>query len=282
MLVDSAVARGHTLEIINARDCQLEFLRTPQILVQNKKPRGIASLIVRPNFRGIDLDLHIGVIKQFELAGIRVINNHLAVIRAKNKLRQLQILTRHKIPMPRSYVVRSPDFIEDMVNHIGSYPVIIKSLVGSFGVGVAIVETQRALRSLIEFIVHDDSSTGPVIIQEYVKEARGRDVRVFIVGKKIIAAMERIARKRGEFRSNFSLGGQIRLAELTDKEKSIALKAAEVCDLEIAGVDIIRSEKGPMVLEINSNPGLEGITQATGIDVAGAIIEYAASIAKKF
>ncbi len=237
-------------------------------------------LLTRANFRGIDLDMHIGVIKQFELEGIPVINRSLPVIRAKNKLRQLQVLTRYKIPMPRSYVVRSAQYIEEIVKKIGSYPVIIKSLVGSAGIGVAIVETGRALRSLIDMIVHDDAS-GPLIIQEYEREIKGRDLRVFIIGGKIVAAMERIAKKRSEFRSNFSLGGHVKVAELTKKECDISLAAARACDLDIAGVDIVRTSKGPKVLEVNSTPGLEGITLATGIDIAGEMIKYAVTIAKK-
>lgn len=280
MLIDAAQKRGHTLELVYAKDCQLAFLKKPFILINNKRPSNIRALIVRPSFHGHDLEMHIGLIKQFELSGIRVINNHLSVMRAKNKLRQLQIFNKHHIATPQSYVVRSSSYIEQMAKKIGSFPLIIKTLGGSLGVGVSIVESQRALRSLVEMIVNDDDAP-PLIVQEYVKEAKGRDIRVFVVGGKIVAAMERIARKKGEFRSNFSLGGKVRITELTKKEQYLALKAARVCDLEIAGVDIIRTKQGPKILEINSNPGLEGITEATGIDVAGAIIEYAVRVASK-
>lgn len=281
MLVESGQKLGHEVEIIYSRDCQLAFLKKPFVLIHNKRPHDINVILVRANFKGIDLDLHIGLIKQFEIEGFPIINRSLPVIRAKNKLRQLQVLTKHKIPMPHSYVVRSAEYIEDITKKIGSYPVIIKNLSGSLGLGVSIVESQRALRSLIDMIIHDDSSSGPLIIQQYEREAKGRDLRVFVVGGKIIAAMERIAKKRGEFRSNFSLGGTVRIAELTKKECEIALAATRVCELDVAGVDIIRTSKGPKVLEINSTPGLEGITLATGIDIAGKMIEYANEFVKK-
>lgn len=280
MLMDAAQKQGHELVPLYARDCQLEFVKKPRILHKNKVVRGVKMLIVKPTFGGGDLDYHITTIKQFELAGVPVINPHGPVTRAKNKIRTMQVLKRKNIPMPKSYVVRSAEYIEDVMDDIGSHPVILKSAIGSKGVGVSIIESKRGLRSIVDMLVEDENSA-PIILQEYVKESRGRDLRVFIVGNKIVAAMERIARKRGEFRSNFSLGGKVKVAELSSKEKRIAIAAAKALGLDIAGVDLIRSKDGPKVLEVNSNPGLQGITEATGIDVAGKIIKYAVKRAQE-
>lgn len=280
LLGTAAKKQGHTLVPIYARDCQMKFSgKKPHILVKNKKPH-IGVLLVRANFLNDSLDFHAGLIKQFEIAGIPVVNTHLAVLRAKNKLRALQTLSRNKVPIPKTYVVKSSDYIDRVVDDIGSYPVILKTLSGSHGHGVSIVESRRGLSSIIEMMIQHEGAA-PLTVQEYVKESKGKDIRVFIVGKRIIAAMERIAAKKGEFRSNFHLGGRVRVAEMSHKEKDIAFAAVDAMGLDIAGVDILRTKNGPKVLEVNANPGLEGITQATGRDVAGEIIKYTAKRAKR-
>ncbi|MBU0661286.1 RimK family alpha-L-glutamate ligase [Patescibacteria group bacterium] len=274
LLEEAAEKRGHKLKLIFANDCQLQFSKkTLGIKVDGKKPKDLYALLIRANFLGTDLDFHSSIIKQFELTGIDVINKHSAVIRAKNKVKTLQVLKQNKIPIPHTYVVRSAEHIDQVVKDIGKYPVIMKSFSGSHGLGVAIVESKRGLKSMIELIIEDES-TPPLTIQEYIEESSGKDIRVFIVGGKIIAAMERIALARDEFRSNFHLGGEVKRVQLTPKEKKVALAATKACELDMAGVDILRSNKGPRILEVNANPGLEGITKATGIDVAGAIIDY--------
>jgi ribosomal protein S6--L-glutamate ligase len=274
-LLDKAAKKlGHEIEVIYARDVQMKFsAKRPEVLVKNKKPK-IDVLLVRANFLTGSLDFHAGLIKQFELAGITVINKKSAVIRAKNKLQSLQTLSRNKIPIPKTYVLRTPEHIDEIVKDIGSYPVIIKTMSGSHGMGVSIVEKKRGLTSLIDMMVNGEGSA-PLTVQEYVKESTGKDIRVFIVGKRIIAAMERIAVKKGEFRSNFQLGGRVRVIEMSRKEKDVAFAAIKACELDIAGVDILRTSTGPKVLEVNSNPGLEGITKASGRDIAGEMIKYA-------
>ena len=280
LLEEAAQKQGHVLDLIYAKNCQLEFLKKPRVLLDGKPLKGINVLIVKPTFGGKELDYHISTIKQFETGKYPVINMHGPVTRAKNKIRSMQVLLKKGIPMPKSYVVRSPEYIEEMVDDIGKFPVIIKAINRSQGAGVSIVESKRGLRSIIEMFVEDDTSA-PMIIQEYIKESSGKDIRVFVVGGKIIAAMDRIAKRRGEFRSNFSLGGRVKIAELSDEEKRLAKAAAKALGLDIAGVDLIRSKNGTKVIEVNSNPGLKGITQATGVDVAGAIIKYAVKRAEK-
>ncbi len=281
LLQEAAKKRGHTLEVISALDCQLRFTKRPEVLIKNKKPRGMNVLLVRANFLSGSLDFHSGLIKQFEIMGIPIINKHLPVLRAKNKQRSLQTLSRHNIPIPKTYIIRSPEYVDDVAKNIGSFPVIIKTLSGSHGWGVSIVESARGLKSLVGMIVNNRNAA-PLIVQEYIRESKGKDIRVFILGKRIIGAMERIATKRGEFRSNFHLGGRVRVAEMSRKEKDIAFAAVKACGLEMAGVDILRTKSGPKVLEVNANPGLEGITEATGRDVAGEIIKFTIKKAKQY
>jgi ribosomal protein S6--L-glutamate ligase len=273
LLRESAEKMGHELEIIKAKDCKMIFNDRSKLFVNSTPISGMKKLLSLPSFSGKNLLIHGNIIKQFELMGVRVMNSFDATSIAKNKISMLQALSVGKIPMPKTYAVRSAEYLGDIVKEIGSYPVILKSLSGSHGIGVSIVESQRGLRSVAEMFL-DSEDSGPLTIQEYVKESSGKDIRIFIVGGKIITAMERTARKRGEFRSNFVLGGKVAVAELSEEEKRLAKRAAKACGLDFSGVDLIRTKNGPKILEVNSNPGLEGITQATGKDIAGELIKY--------
>ncbi|MBI5254223.1 RimK family alpha-L-glutamate ligase [Candidatus Falkowbacteria bacterium] len=274
LLREAAEKRGHNFNIIYASDCQIKLARKPSLTIKNFDFKSIDVLITRANFLTANVDFNGSLIRQFELVGVPIVNKSLGVMRAKNKLKTLQILSHKNIPIPKTYMVSQSQNIEDIIADIGPFPVIIKSMAGSHGSGVSIVESKRGLRSIIDMIVRSDAAE-PVMVQEYVKESKGKDVRVFIVGKRIVGAMERIASKRGEFRSNFHLGGRVRVATMSRKEKDVAFAAIDACGLDIAGVDLIRTKTGPKVLEVNANPGLEGITKATGRDIAGEIIQYA-------
>jgi ribosomal protein S6--L-glutamate ligase len=279
LLRESAKNLGHELEIIHDHDCQMVFGKKPELLIKNHKLNKINVLIVRANPSGKNLEFRSSIIKQFEMIGVPVINTSIAVMYAKNKMKTLQLLTRKNVPIPKTYVVFHSQYIDDVIAGIGKFPVIIKPVSGSHGKGVSIVESKRGLVSIIDMITREDASE-PVIVQEYVKESKGKDIRVFVVGKSIVGVMERIATKRGEFRSNFHLGGRVRIATLTKQEVDIAFKAVNACGLDVAGVDILRTNNGPKVLEVNANPGLEGITRATGKDIAGSIIRYAVKKAR--
>lgn len=277
-LEEAAAKRGVALEYFDLSQCKLLFQPKPTVLLNGKKPR-FKKLLVRVSSFENFVELQSSVIRQFEYMGVRTVNSYSAAVLAKNKIRQTQALAKHKIPMPKTVALHSSLFLEESMDSIGRYPVIVKSSVGLKGIGVMMVESKRGLRSLVDAMSHDDNGyKGPLIVQEYIKESSGKDIRVFVVGGKIIAAMERIATKKGEFRSNFSIGGRVRIASLSSEEKKLAIKAAKAIGLDIAGVDIIRSKNGPMVLEVNTNPGLKGITEATGIDVAGSIIDYYLSL----
>ena len=277
---EAAQRLGHEIKVIFARDCQLKFDSRPGLVLKGIKIKDIKVLIVRANFLRSNLEFRHSLIRQFELAKVPLINGYLPIMKAKNKLRTMQILGQHKIPIPKTYIVSHPEYIDDVITDIGSFPVILKTLAGSHGSGVSIMESKRGLKSVIDILIKGDDSD-PVMIQEYVRESKGTDIRVFIVGKRIVGAMERIATRRGEFRSNFHLGGRVRVAEMSKEEKKMAFKSVAACGLDIAGVDIIRTKTGPKILEVNANPGLEGITEATGRDIAGEIIKYAVKIAKK-
>ena len=274
LLREAAEKRGHNFNIIYSSDCQIKLSRAPGLIIKNFDYQNIDVLIARANFLTANVDFNGSLIRQFELVGVPVVNKSIGVMRAKNKLKTLQILSQKNIPIPKTYMVSQSQNIENIIADIGPFPVIIKSMAGSHGSGVSIVESKRGLRSIIDLIVRSNAAE-PVMVQEYVKESKGKDVRVFIVGKRIVGAMERIATRRGEFRSNFHLGGRVRVATMGRKEKDVAFAAIEACGLDIAGVDLIRTKTGPKVLEVNANPGLEGITKATGRDIAGEIIRYA-------
>jgi len=281
-LKKSAENHGHTLNVFDMSQCKMIFGKNPYILIDGKRPR-LKTLLVRVGSYSKLVELQSMIIRQFEFMGVHTINSFDATMIAKNKIRQLQMLSQYRIAMPKTMVVHSSLFVKEVAKTIGSFPVIIKKPFGSQGVGVVLVESKRGLRSLLDMMTDtEENLSGSVIVQEYIREAKGKDIRIFVVGNKIVTAMDRIAVQRDEFRSNFSLGGKVRVAELTSQEKRLALRATAALGLDIAGVDIVRSKKGAQVLEVNANPGLKGITEATGKDVAGEIIKYYVSIASVY
>ncbi|MBN2529956.1 MAG: RimK family alpha-L-glutamate ligase [Deltaproteobacteria bacterium] len=270
LLIAAAESQGHELRIFSDMDCQMKFGNHPQVVIRGHNVADIQILFVRANLSGAKLQFRRTLIKQFELMGIHVLNREEAVMNAKNKLRNLQVLTEHNIPIPKTYVVSHAGDLDAALKDIGRFPIILKTPSGSQGKGVAIVESKRGLKSIIEMFDNGE----PIVLQQYVKEASGKDIRVFVVGNRIIGAMARETTQRGEFRSNFHLGGKVSMADLSDHEKTLAMAATKACSLDVAGVDILRTKEGPRVIEVNANPGLEGITMATGKDIAGEIIRF--------
>ncbi len=278
-LQDAVKALGHIPVVYKVEKCQLYFdNRRAEILYNNKPVKGCDVLIPRIDFcDGIDLE--ISIIKQFQLIGIPVVNKYLPIARAKNKLRTLQMLTKNKIPVPTTIVVRRFEYLDEAVKKVGGYPVVVKTPFGTEGREVIIIESRRSLYSALD-ILWRQSSSGILLIQQYVAEAAGSDFRAFVIGDKVVASMKRTA-KNGDFRSNLSLGGNAVSVNLTEKEQSLAVRATKVLGLDICGVDILRSKDGPMIMEMNANPGLVGITRVTGIDVAAEIVRYASLVAHK-
>ena len=269
-IVLAARARGHDVSVIDPLDFQIVVSRgRPSLLV------GGAAVprfdIVIPRIGASITNYGLAVVRQFDLMGVPVLNGAVSIARSRDKLRALQLLTRRKLDVPTTVCARSPAGVEAALSLVGGCPAIVKLQQGTQGIGTMIAETSQAVHSLLEtfWAMGQD-----IVLQEYVRESKGRDLRVIVVGGRVIAAMRRVA-KPGEFRANLHRGGKGDGLRLPRAYRSIAIRAAKAMGLEIAGVDMLESKSGPKILEINSSPGLEGIERATGIDVAGALVAYA-------
>lgn len=210
------------------------------------------------------------VLRQFELLGSYPLNESVAITRARDKLRSLQLLARQGIDLPITGFAHSPDDTGDLIELVGGAPLVVKLVEGTQGIGVVLAETRQAAESVIDAF---RGLNAHILVQEYIREAQGCDVRCLVVGGKVVAAIERQA-KPGEFRSNLHRGGTARKVVITAKERAMAVKAATTLGLDVAGVDILRADRGPLVMEVNASPGLEGVESTTGLDIAGMMIEY--------
>jgi ribosomal protein S6--L-glutamate ligase len=217
------------------------------------------------------------VLRQFEMMGVYPLNESVAITRSRDKLRSLQLLSRKGIGLPVTGFAHRPDDIQDLIKMVGGAPLVIKLLEGTQGIGVVLAETQKAAESVIEAFMGLKAN---ILVQEFIQEAGGADMRCFVIGDKVVAAMKRQA-KEGEFRSNLHRGGNASLIRITPEERSTAVRAAQTMGLNVAGVDLLRSNHGPLVLEVNSSPGLEGIESATGKGIAGTIIQFIETRAKQ-
>ncbi len=271
MIKDAIEKAGHQVTILYENEIQIRYGQRPNIFINGEPLIGLDAIIVRPAFKR-DPSIHSSIIRQLELNGYLVINGYLGVHRAKNKIRTLQLLDHFDLPMPKTVVLFSGEGLNNTLKDF-SFPVVIKSAYGSGGTGIFIAETKRSAAPIIEYLLKGEGSNDPIKIQEYIKESKGKDLRVFVVGKTIVAAMQRSA-KKGDFRANFHKGGSVHSVELTEDEKRIAIAASQHMGLNISGVDLLRTKNGPVIIEVNSCPGLEGITEATGIDIAGLIVKY--------
>ncbi|MBU1126556.1 MAG: RimK family alpha-L-glutamate ligase [Patescibacteria group bacterium] len=278
-IIKEAKERGHKVKVFFSPYVGLVFGNDKTLTYKGKAldPNDYDVLLVRPGFTK-DPSVNASIIKQFQLAGFYVLNGYIGVFRAKNKIRTLQMLDHFGIPVPKTVVVEDPAILEEAAREF-RFPVIIKSIYGTHGRGVFLAESERSLKPIVEYLT--TAEHGPVSLQEYIKEAKGKDLRVFVVGKKVLATMERVA-KSGEFRANFHKGGSVGVADLSPEEKKIAIKATQVLNLDIAGVDILRTNKGPKIIEVNSNPGLEGISKASGVNIAEKMVHFIEHRVEKF
>ena len=219
----------------------------------------------------------LAVLRQFEMLGIYPLNESVAIDRSRNKLRTLQLLSRAGIGLPRTAIAHKPEKAAEVIERVGGPPIVVKSLEGTQGLGVMIAETYRSAKSTIEAFRAEHVN---VMVQEFIEEAGNSDIRILVVGDEIVAAMERSG-GQDDFRSNVHRGGAARPAELSDAERTTALRAARTLGLSVCGVDILRARAGPVVMEVNSSPGLEGIERATGIDIAGRILDFLETHAKR-
>ncbi len=268
-LVEAAKARKHDVEVINHTKCDIVIeKKNPTIIYKGHKLDHTDAIIPRI---GASVTFYgTAVVRQFEMMRVFTTIESQALVRSRDKLRSLQILSRAGLGLPKTVFTNYSKNVKEIVDQAGGAPVIIKLLEGTQGIGVILVETRKAAESVIEAF---NNLQARVIVQEFVKEAGGADIRAFIVDGQVIGAMKRQG-KEGEFRSNLHRGGTATVIKLTDEEETAALKAAKAMGLGIAGVDMLQSARGPLILEVNSSPGLEGIEQATGKDIANSIIKY--------
>jgi ribosomal protein S6--L-glutamate ligase len=268
-LVEAAKQRGHSVRVFDVLRCYMNITSMrPEIHYRGEVVEGYDAVIPRI---GASVTFYgTAVLRQFEMMGVFPLNESVAITRARDKLRSLQLLARKGIGLPVTGFAHSPDDVQDLIKMVNGAPLVIKLLEGTQGIGVVLAETQKAGESVIEAFMGLKAN---ILVQEYIKEAGGADLRCLVIGEKVVAAMKRQA-KEGEFRSNLHRGGSASLVRITPEERSTAVRAARTMGLNVAGVDILRSNHGPVVMEVNSSPGLEGIEQATGKDIAGQIVEF--------
>ncbi|MCP4977081.1 MAG: RimK family alpha-L-glutamate ligase [Maribacter sp.] len=269
-IAEEAEKLGHYIELIDHTKCAVKLgSGKPMVYYQNENVTDAFDAII-PRI-GAKVTKHgVAIVKQFEMNGVFSTARALSITRARNKVRTLQILSRKHIPMPETLFSINPDDIEEQIELLGGPPVIIKLQEGTQGLGVILAESKKSAKSIIDTFYKMDTS---ILIQKYIEESNGEDIRIFVVGHKVIASMKRSSAV-GEFRSNVHRGGYTEAIKPTAKEKFIALNAAKHLGLGVAGVDIIRSKKGPLLIEVNASPGLQGIEAATGVNIAKEIILF--------
>lgn len=275
-LIAAGKERGHEMMLIDHRRCYMNITsHRPGIHFKGDPIEGVEAIIPRI---GASISFYgTAVVRQFEMMGVYSVNESVAITRSRDKLRALQLLSRKGIGLPVTGFANSPGDTEDLLKFVGGAPVVIKLLEGTQGVGVVLAETNKAAESVIEAF---SGLKANFMVQEYIKEAGGADIRCLVIGDKVVASMKRQG-KEGEFRSNLHRGGSATLIKITPEERSTAVRSAKVMGLNVAGVDLLRSNHGPVVMEVNSSPGLEGIETATKKDVAAMIIQFIEKNAKK-
>ncbi|HFC93006.1 MAG TPA: 30S ribosomal protein S6--L-glutamate ligase [Leucothrix mucor] len=268
-LIEAANSRGHETVLVDFLRCYMSIAsHKPTIHLHGKELNDIDAVIPRI---GASVSFYgAAVVRQFEMMGTLSLNKSIGITRSRDKLHSLQMLSCKGIGLPITGFASRPDEIEDLICMVGGAPLVIKLISGTQGIGVVLAETKQTASSVIEAFMGLKAN---ILVQEYIEEAKGADIRCFVVGGKVIAAMERRA-KAGEFRSNLHRGGTSKLIKITAKERSTAVRSAEILGLNVAGVDILRSNHGPVVMEVNSSPGLAGIEKVTNKDIAGMMIDF--------
>jgi ribosomal protein S6--L-glutamate ligase len=268
-LIEAGQARGHEIVPIDYLRCYMNITsKKPELRYHGERLEGFEAVI--PRIAASHTFYGLAVLRQFEMMGVYPLNESVAIGRSRDKLRSLQILARDGVGLPVTAFANDTSRSADLLDIVGGAPVVIKLLEGTQGIGVVLGETPKSAKSVIEAFYGADIA---ILVQEFIRESEGRDVRALVVGGKVIAAMER-AGPKGEFRSNLHRGGTAAVADISPEERQTAIKAARSMGLNVAGVDMLRAKRGPVVAEVNSSPGLEGIEAATGVDVASAMIAF--------
>jgi ribosomal protein S6--L-glutamate ligase len=268
-LVEAAEERGHQIKIYNTLSCYMNITsHRPEVRYQGEKLTGIDAVIPRI---GASITFYgLAVLRQFEMMGVYSLNESVAIGRSRDKLRSLQILSRQGLGLPVTAFAHSAKQSADLIEMAGGAPVVIKLLEGTQGIGVVLGETQKSAASMIQAF---RGLKANILVQEFIKEAGGEDIRAFVIGGKVVASMLRKGAE-GDFRSNLHQGGKATPVKITPEERSTAVRAAKALGLNVCGVDLLRANHGPVIMEVNSSPGIEGIEKATNKDIAGLIIEF--------
>lgn len=274
-LVAAGVARGHDMHVVDVLRCYMNIApHHPEIHYRGEKLQDFDAVVPRI---GASVTFYgAAVVRQFEMMNVYTLNESVAITRSRDKLRAHQLLARNGIGMPVTGFAHAPDDTQDLIGLVGGAPIVVKLTEGTQGVGVVLCETTEAAESVIDAFRGLDAY---FLVQEFISEARGMDLRCLVVGGRVVAAMRRQA-KKGEFRSNLHRGGRGLPVKITPEERSTAVRAARIMGLNVAGVDLLRSNHGPVVMEVNSSPGLEGIESVSGVDIAERIIEFIEKHAK--
>jgi ribosomal protein S6--L-glutamate ligase len=274
-LIEAAQARGHEIVPVDYLRCYMNITsKRPELRYQGEKLVGFDAVI--PRIAASHTFYGLAVLRQFEMMGVYPLNESVAIGRSRDKLRSLQLLARDGVGLPVTAFANDPRQTDEILEIAGGAPVVIKLLEGTQGIGVVLGETQKSAKSVIEAFHGAEIA---ILVQQYIKESEGRDIRVFVIGGKAVAAMMRQGAE-GDFRSNLHRGGKAEPIQITPAERKTAIRAAKVMGLNVAGVDMLRANQGPVVMEVNSSPGLEGIEAATQVDVATAMIAFLEKNAK--
>ncbi|MSO73173.1 MAG: 30S ribosomal protein S6--L-glutamate ligase [Rhodospirillaceae bacterium] len=274
-LVQAARKRGHDIEVIDTLKCYMNISsHRPDVRYKGRSLEGFDAVIPRI---GASITFYgLAVLRQFEMMGVYPLNESVAIGRSRDKLRGMQLLSRKGIGLPVTAFAHVTSQADDLIEMVGGTPLVIKLLEGTQGIGVVLAETRSSARSMIEAFGGVEAN---ILVQEFIKEAEGTDIRAFVIGGKVVASIQRTG-ARGDFRSNLHRGGKAKPIKVTPEERSTAVRAAKILGLNVCGVDMLRSNHGPVVMEVNSTPGLEGIETATNVDIAGMVIEFLEKHAK--
>jgi ribosomal protein S6--L-glutamate ligase len=268
-LVKAGEERGHDVQVMDTLQFDVVIGKGKAELLYQAEPVGPVDAVI-PRI-GASITLYgLAVVRQFEMMGVYCLNESQAIARSRDKLRSLQILSRHAVGVPPTVFTRQAEHVQPCIDRVDGPPVVVKLIQGTQGIGVVLAESKRAASSVVEAFHGLDQN---ILIQKFISESKGADIRALVVGRKVVAAMKRQA-VAGEFRSNLHRGGSATKVRLSAEYRKTALAAAKVLGLRVAGVDLLESKEGPMVMEVNSSPGLEGIQKTTSVDVAAAIIEH--------
>jgi ribosomal protein S6--L-glutamate ligase len=276
-LIAAAKARGHEIVPVDYLRCYMNISSSkPELRHAGRRLEGFDAVI--PRIAASHTFYGLAVVRQFEMMGVYPLNESVAIGRSRDKLRSLQIMARDGVGLPVTAFANDTTKTDQVIDIVGGAPVVVKLLEGTQGIGVVLAETHNSAKSVIEAF---HGAEVAILVQEFIKEAQGRDLRIFVVGGKAVAAMRRSGAK-GDFRSNLHRGGHAEAVTASAAEESTALEAARSMGLNVCGVDMLQSSRGPLVMEVNSSPGLEGIETATGLDIAGEIILFLEANAKPF